>query len=146
MKPQHWLFALGFVLVLIVGALLVGMLYDATIRDGETSHIQAIMAHGLDAAYDPIEPGGLFSPDDTFYLSVRTERAPAHSIISARWYYEGTVIMTQDQSVGALSDVYVVGFEMERTDQPWPVGQYSVDVLLNGESVGQVRFRVENKS
>ena len=133
-------FLIGFAASLIVGGLLIAFIL-ATSTPALT-HIQAVMAHGLDDEYRPVNPAGEFAPDDIFYLSVRVENAPPHSIISARWYYGQSVIMTDDQVIGAASPVYVVGFELRRADEPWPVGAYHVAILLNGEEVGSARFTV----
>lgn len=133
-------FLIGLTASLIVGGALTAVIL-ATSTPALT-HIQAVMAHGLDAEYRPIDPAGEFAPDDIFYLSVRVENAPPHSIVSARWYYGESVIMTDDQVIGAASPVYVVGFELRRADELWPVGAYHVAILLNGEEVGSARFTV----
>jgi hypothetical protein len=142
MKVRHWVFAVSFVLTVSLGALVVGLLYDATFTQPESTRIQAVTALQLDDAFNPIEPSGVFRPDDVFYLSVRVENAPAHSIVSARWFYEDSVVMTQDQVTGALSNVYVLGFELSRTDESWPPGDYAAEILLNGMTVGNVEFAV----
>lgn len=83
-----------------------------------------------------------FAPDDTFYISVRTQYVPARSIVTINWYYDGRLITSQDQVIGVMSDVYVLGFELQRTDSLWPAGQYRADVLLSGAVVGAAHFAV----
>jgi hypothetical protein len=142
MKRQHWLFLVSLVLTVIVGALLIAQFYGDSEAAAPQTIIQAVIAQQLDDDYNPINPTGEYGPTDTFYLSVRIEQAPAHSIISARWRYGEQEVLTQDQVIGALDDRYVLGFELARTDDRWPAGDYAVDILLNGSVVGSAEFVV----
>lgn len=104
--------------------------------------IQAVTSRGLDDQYRPLEPTGVFAPDETFYLSVRAEHIPPGSIITARWYYEESLIIAQDQIVRDNEAVHVIGFELGRTNDPWPAGAYHAQLLLNGTPVGTAQFAV----
>ncbi|MBN1967707.1 MAG: hypothetical protein JW910_23830 [Anaerolineae bacterium] len=138
MKRHYAWFLHGLVLAVLVGAAVLAHLLSAPAPTG----IQATTARALDEAYGPLEPTGMFGPGDVFYLSVRVERAPEGSTIGVRWRYADTLITDEEQALGPTAEVYVLGFELRRVDQPWPVGTYSAEVLLNGEPVGVAEFAV----
>ena len=140
---QHfqWVFWIGLSIALVFGAGLSILLYQATLRQPEP-RIQAVLAEALDDQFNPVRAVSDYSVDDTFYISVRTQYVPAHSIVTIKWYYDGRLITSQDQVIGAVSDVYVLGFELQRTDGLWPAGQYRADVLLGGAIVGAAHFAV----
>lgn len=140
MTRPRWLMLAGMLLVWIVAAALIALLVRVTAP--QQTVIQAVIARALDPAYNPIDPTSEFTPGDVFYLSVRVQDAPPHSTITARWWYEDTLITTEDRDIGSASAAYVLGFWLERVDQPWPEGSYHVEVLLNQERVGVAQFVV----
>ncbi len=139
--PYQWMFWLGLVIVVVAGAGLAIHFYGRTLRPPEP-RVQAVLAEALDEQFNPVRVVTGFSPDDTFYMSVRTQYVPAHSIITVSWYYDDRLINSQDQVIGAVGEVYVLGFELQRADDVWPAGEYRADVLLNGEVVGAAPFAV----
>lgn len=79
-----------------------------------------------------------FAPDDTVYVSVVTEGA-GKGMIKVRWLYGGQVVgePTKDvRNAGATE------FHLENAGG-FPLGDYSVEVLLNDVPVGTREFRVE---
>jgi hypothetical protein len=126
---------------LAVGAGIVA-LSVADLLNPPAGSIQAVTSRGLDDEYRPLEPTGIFTPDETFYLSVRAERIPAGSILNVRWYYGSSLIHSQDQIIRDSEDIHVIGFELSRTDEPWPPGAYHVQLLINGSPVGTAQFSV----
>lgn len=141
MKRKPLSLIAGLSISLLLGIVVIALAVDAVMPPPEP-RLQAVTARVLDEAFRPIEPTGVFTPTDVFYLSVRVEHVPAGSIVSARWRYGDSVIITDDQVVGGSDPVHVVGFELRRTNQPWPAGEYSVDVLLDGELQGTPMFSV----
>ena len=127
--------------VVAIGAGIVA-LSVADLLEPQAGSIQAVTSRGLDDQYRPLEPTGEFAPDETFYLSVRVERIVPGSILTARWYYGQSLIIAQDQVVRDSEAAHVIGFELRRTDDPWPSGAYHVQLLLNGTPVGTVQFNV----
>ncbi len=137
--PGWFLAGSACVAVIVIGAavLLAGQPTTPSI-----TRLQATMARALDEDFHPVEPTGVFLPRDTFYLSVRVDGAAAPGVVTARWLYRDAVITVQNQSLGSEVAVYVLGFELRRTDAAWPEGDYSVELLLNGQSAGEVYFTV----
>jgi hypothetical protein len=81
----------------------------------------------------------LFKPNETIYVAVQTTGS-APGTIGVRWMYEGRVIdepVKQVDYTGPAS----TEFHMQNSGG-FPQGDYSVDVLINGEHVGTRSFKV----
>lgn len=141
-RQQVWFRGgIGCAAVAILGVVLM-LLLAAQPGAPAVTRLQATMARALDAHYNPVESTGVFSPEEPFYLSVRIEGAPPDSVVAAKWSYDGAVITRQEQALGREETVYVIGFELRRADALWPVGEYDVELLLNGQHAGELRFSV----
>jgi hypothetical protein len=82
-----------------------------------------------------------FRPEDTFYLSVRTEGSAPSATLKARWTYEGGQVVDESTQSIAPSGPAVTEFHVSKPDG-WPPGRYEVEVLLNGASAGRKEFKV----
>lgn len=80
-----------------------------------------------------------FARNDTIYLAVVTDNAPATSTLTAKWtFQDGQVVDSTTQSVApaqAGGMTSVTQFHITKPDG-WPAGTYTVEVLLDGRSVG----------
>jgi hypothetical protein len=81
-----------------------------------------------------------FSPDDSVYLSVLTTGVGSGTI-SVRWKYGGAVINEPKQEVSYRIDA-VTDFKLQSGGGGFPVGSYSAEVFLNGQSAGVRTFTV----
>ncbi|MFC1959212.1 hypothetical protein ACFLYO_00735 [Chloroflexota bacterium] len=141
MKRERLLLLVGLCVVLLIGSGFTVWVYQQVVRL-DTTYVQAVTARSLDANFNPIEPTDVFFPDEALNLSVRLENVPPHTIVSARWFYEDREILTQDQVAANSIMRQSLGFELQRTDQPWPEGAYRVEVMLNAVVMGEVLFTV----
>ncbi|HSJ10303.1 MAG TPA: hypothetical protein VK928_10325 [Longimicrobiales bacterium] len=83
-----------------------------------------------------------FAPMDTIYVAVATEGAVAGSPLSARWTFEdGQVVDESSQTISPTGPA-VTHFHISKPDG-FPVGNYSVEILLNGRSVEKKDFEVK---
>jgi hypothetical protein len=82
-----------------------------------------------------------FRPEDTFYVSVRTEGSAPSATLMARWTYEGDQVVDESSQSIAPSGTAVTEFHVSKPDG-WPSGRYEVEVLLNGASAGRKEFTV----
>ncbi|GAB4569871.1 MAG: hypothetical protein Kow0077_03090 [Anaerolineae bacterium] len=140
---MRWVVVISALLVFGIGAVVSISFYRETLQpDGVV--VQGILSHSLDDGYNPVDPTGTFAPAEPFRLSVRVEGAAPNSIVTVRWRYGAEVINSQDQVIGVEVAPYVLGFELARSDDVWPEGDYSVELLLNHERVGELAFRVES--
>lgn len=140
-RHYQWAFWVGLIAAVALGGWIVARLYQTTLHSAEP-RIQAVLAAALDEQFGPVEPVSSFAPDDVFYLSVRSQYVRSHSIVTVRWYYGDRLIQSQDQTIGAVGEIYVLGFELARTDGSWPAGRYRAEVFLDGALVGTAPFTV----
>lgn len=81
----------------------------------------------------------LFKPSETIYVSVQTTGSAPGSI-GVKWMYQGRVIdepVKQVDYTGPAS----TEFHMQNSGG-FPEGDYSVDIFINGEKVGERAFKV----
>lgn len=83
-----------------------------------------------------------FIPDDTVYLSVGTAGVGSGTI-GVRWLYRGHVVGEPKKQV-SYRDVAVTEFHLQSATG-FPFGDYTVEVSLDGQSVGTLEFRVQNE-
>ena len=91
-----------------------------------------------------------FSPSDVFYAVGDLQNAPAGTVVEARWlaeeidgYDPGELIY--EQTINDFTDESFTGtiyFELSN-DGGWPVGNYKVDIYLNGNFDQSVSFSVQ---
>ena len=81
-----------------------------------------------------------FKPDDTIYVSVLTEGSGSGTI-GARWSYASRVVSEPSQQV-SYKGAAATEFHIQNSGG-FPPGNYAVEIVLNGESVGRRDFRVE---
>jgi len=80
-----------------------------------------------------------FKPGDTIYAAVLTE-ARGRSTITARWTYAGRSVSEEDKRV-AYNGEAATEFHMKNSGG-FPPGDYKVEILLDGMSVGVRDFKV----
>jgi hypothetical protein len=83
-----------------------------------------------------------FAPGDTVYVSVLTTGAGS-GMIGVRWMYGGRVVGEPKKQV-SLRDDAATELHLQSASG-FPVGDYTVEVFLDGQSVGKKEFRVDNQ-
>jgi hypothetical protein len=81
-----------------------------------------------------------FRPQDTMYVSVLTGARGAGTI-TVRWKLGAQVIHEVTREV-SYNDQAATDFRFEAADR-FPVGTYTIEVLLDGKAVGERTVRVE---
>lgn len=81
-----------------------------------------------------------FAPGDTVYVSVSTAGVGS-ALIGARWMYRGRVVGEPTKRV-SYRDIAATEFHLQSPDG-FPPGDYTVEIFLDGKSVGSQAFRVE---
>jgi hypothetical protein len=86
-------------------------------------------------------PAGAFAPADTIYTSVVTDGAVSRATLSARWTHQGALLEETAQEIAptgpAVSEFHVFN------PAGWAPGDYRVEILLDGQVVGDRPFRVD---
>jgi hypothetical protein len=78
---------------------------------------------------------------DPMYVSVATTGDAQNAVITARWYAPDGVIIRTDSQTLNLAGPAATEFHITRS-QPWPVGRYKVDIMLNGRVAGSREWEV----
>ena len=86
-------------------------------------------------------PSMNFAPTDTIYAAVSTNGASPNTTITARWTYQDGQVVNESSQTIAPAGPAVTTFNIAKPDG-WPVGKYKVEVMIDGQSVGQREFDV----
>jgi hypothetical protein len=103
-------------------------------------HVSTIqLGRSLNADSTVAEHTTSFKPDDTIFVSVLTSGMGAGTI-SVRWTYAGRVIAEPKKQVSYTIPA-ATDFRLQ-SPAGFPVGEYSVEVFVDGQSVGTRTFHV----
>ena len=81
-----------------------------------------------------------FKPDDTMFASVLTD-GPGSGTIGVRWRYAGRLVSEETKDV-AYRDHAATEFHIQNSSG-FPDGDYTVEILVDGESFATRTLRVE---
>jgi hypothetical protein len=81
-----------------------------------------------------------FKPDDKIYAAVLTAETGS-STIAARWTYNGQMVSEEERRV-SYKGAGATAFEFKSAGG-FPVGDYKVEILVDGQSAASRDFRVE---
>jgi len=82
-----------------------------------------------------------FKPDDTMFVAVITEGRGAGTFV-ARWTYAGRLVSEDTRKVSSFGDRAITEFHIQNSGG-FPPGDYMVEILLDGTSIGTRNLRVE---
>ena len=82
-----------------------------------------------------------FKPKDTIYVSVETEGTSPGARLAAHWTYQDGQVVKDDETSIAPSGRAATEFHISKPGG-WPVGDYKVEVMLDGVSAGTKSFKV----
>ena len=83
-----------------------------------------------------------FRPNDTIYASVTTDGTAASSSLRARWTYSDGQVVDESTRPFAPNGRAVTEFHIAKPDG-WPLGNYQVEIFLDGRSVETKKFEVK---
>jgi hypothetical protein len=81
-----------------------------------------------------------FKPTDTIYASVLTDGAGSGKV-KVRWLYRGRVVSEPEQDVSYQGPA-ATEFHIQNSGG-FPPGEYTVEFVLDGRSIGSRDFRIE---
>jgi len=81
-----------------------------------------------------------FRPEDKIYAAVLTDQTGS-STITARWSYNGQMV-SEEARKETYKGAGATAFEF-KSASAFPVGEYKVDILVDGQPVASREFRVE---
>ena len=98
------------------------------------------LGRSLNADHSVSEFTTVFAPDDTIHLSVLTSGGGSGTI-GVRWTYRGTLVGESQQRVEGR-DFAATNFPL-RSAAGFPVGDYNVEIFVDGKAVGTRPFKVQ---
>jgi archaellum component FlaG (FlaF/FlaG flagellin family) len=87
-------------------------------------------------------PTSTFSPNETVYVSIRTT-ARGKGTLGVRWKYRDRVIDEPSKEV-TTDGTKAIEFHLVNAGG-FPIGDYSVDVIIDGQVAGTRNFKVDQK-
>jgi len=113
-----------------------------TVGGGEPGLKTAVMCSDLSDDYSPIGPRDVFAPEDDFFVSIEYSGLEEGQVIGAEWFLEDESLYEVSLTLDAsnVGDGYA-GFSLTNT-VPWTVGNYHIDLSLDGGFKQTVQFRV----
>jgi hypothetical protein len=81
-----------------------------------------------------------FKPEDRIFAAVLTDQTGA-STIEARWSYNGQMVSDEARKI-SYKGPGATAFEFKSATE-FPVGDYKVEILVDGQPVTSREFRVE---
>jgi uncharacterized RDD family membrane protein YckC len=110
--------------------------------------VSATLALGASPNHEPINPTTTFSPDaPVIYVAFRASQVQPGSRLKAVWTVVNVGAVAPPNSQLAESTVVLPGaapgsFRFTRGSQPWPVGDYKVDVYLNDQLALTLPYKI----
>ncbi len=133
---------IGLVRSVIMAIALVALAIFMALRPRPPEVLSITLTRALDNAYRPIAPTTTFGPQETFFVSVELRGYRPGSDLTARWRYDGQVIVDTELVAEGIGDGYA-GFVLHNDNPPWPAGRYTVEILYEGEVLASAEFGVE---
>jgi hypothetical protein len=84
-----------------------------------------------------------FGVRDTMYVSVITDGAAKDAKITTKWTFNGKqVVKESSQTISPTGGTTATEFHVDKKSA-WPIGKYTVEVMLNGMSAGTKDLEVK---
>jgi hypothetical protein len=124
-------------------------IFAASLACGAPAIPSAPAVSNIYMATDPEgkSPTSTFTPDQDFFVFFEVNNVPAGTPFQSQWFVlnvEGedpnTAFHTIDYALE--ENVELVYFQLTNPD-PWPAGDYRVDIYMNGNQVGNATFSVQ---
>jgi hypothetical protein len=99
------------------------------------------VGRALDADKKVSDKTDTFKPADTIYVSVATEGSSPGAVLAAHWTYKDGQLVKHDETTIAPTGKAVTEFHIVKAGG-WPLGDYKVEVMLDGAAAGSKTFKV----
>ena len=99
------------------------------------------LGRSLNADNSIAEPTTTFKPNETIYVSA-LNASRGDGTIRVRWYYGGQMLSDRTKQV-SFKGAGATEFNLQSAGN-FPPGDYSVEVEVDGQSVGKRNFTVSN--
>ena len=100
------------------------------------------LGNAVDPSNAVTAPSETFASTDTIYASVATNGSSASTPITAKWMYQDGQMVNESTQTIAPTGPAVTAFHIAKPDG-WPLGQYSVEISMDGAVVDTKKFSVQ---
>jgi len=135
------------VLTILLGSLpLVGCSGEVSFTTAKLT--EATMCLGVDSESKPVNPTDAFGVNTPeIFCSVKLSNAPADTEVLSEWVYiKGEVAGVTDYVIDTLplnaEGTQYLQFSMERPDDGWPIGEYELNLYIDGKDAVSLPFTV----
>lgn len=115
------------------------------IKKPEAQILEVTLASEINDKFEPVNPTDVFGTTDTFYACVKLDYHLAGDRLAAKWYFGEDQFI--DESNQELVNYYLPGYTTFKmsgdASNPWPVGEYKVEIYFNGALYNTYDFEVE---
>lgn len=122
---------------------------EASFDASTASLTDAVIALEVDQQTQaPLKTVESITPDTkTIYASIKVNNAPSETAVKAVFHYkhDGNENTIAENSVSAQGTQYV-SFSLSPPETGWPIGEYSVQFLLNDKEKQQIHFSVSQET
>jgi hypothetical protein len=102
------------------------------------------LGNQIDAAKQVAAPLASFAPKDTIYAAVETVGSGKASLKAAWTYHKGDKVAPVNETTQEIEAAGPAHNEFHVSKPSgWPVGDYQVEIFLNGASAGVAKFSVK---
>jgi hypothetical protein len=108
---------------------------------GPPSIAEAVTAKSVDANYKAVDPTSIYSPTDTFYVSVHVKNLVIGSKVTVKYSYNGTEAQENSLTADKPGSGYY-SFSLSPSADGFPEGDYTADVYLDDSLAQSVTFSV----
>jgi hypothetical protein len=99
------------------------------------------LGRALNADQSVSQPTTTFKPNETIYVSA-LNASRGEGVVEVRWFYRGQLLREAEKRV-SFQGAGATEFNLQSAGN-FPPGDYSVEVLVDGQSVGRRNFTVAN--
>ena len=99
------------------------------------------IGRSINADKTVMDKADTFAPADTIYVSIKTDGAAQGAKLQTRWSFNDKVVEESSEMISPTGPA-VTEFHLSKPDG-WPVGNYKIEVLLNGAPAGSKSFEVK---
>jgi hypothetical protein len=115
-----------------------------TVIEPDASILEAGFYSDIGQDGQPLERTSVFQQDDDIYAALKLDYRTAGDRYVIRWYLDG-ILHAEDEYL-VKQDHYVPGYIIvqlvNEDDQPFPVGEYHMEVISRGEVEGKYSFDI----
>jgi hypothetical protein len=116
---------------------------DFVIEPPELEIIEVILSNEVDDLGKPENVSDKFYPDDIINASVKLNCKKKDESISVKWYQGENGLLGEEQFI-IEDDYYLESYIVFviTNDEPWPIGDYRLEVFYNGSLDGSYAFEI----